>query len=142
MINAVSRKKKHPVDDKPINLHQKPLELLSWMVTHFSHADDWIIDACSGSGVGWLAALEKGRHVVAVEIDQRQVDTWEIQLLKLETDLQSMFKENVLSKEDNDPSLKDRSIEMGEKSSQEELNPENPEGAQGEADPQNPEVVV
>ena len=77
------------------------------MITHFSHPDDWIIDACSGSGVGFLAALEKGRHVVAVEIEQRQVDTWPVQLLKLETNLQILFKEKILSKEDNNPNLKD-----------------------------------
>src|SRR4051812_18563493 len=69
-----------------MNPAQKPRKLLSFLVTHFSHPGDWVLDLCSGTGTTMAAALLNGRHCVAVENDEtmRKAIIQRIVRLKLE----------------------------------------------------------
>ncbi len=84
---TVTHKKKSVLDGKPINVYQKPRKLLNWFVEHFSQKGDWVLDLFAGSGTGTLSALAYGRHCVAVEIDQRQVDSIVPRILVLDKDI-------------------------------------------------------
>ena len=35
---------------EPVNVHQKPMQLLQDTVTSMSSTDGWVLDACSGTG--------------------------------------------------------------------------------------------
>ena len=68
---SVVAKLKHSGNNKVVNVYQKPRELLNWMVEHFSHPKDWVLDLCAGLGTGLVSSLALGRHYVAVELDER-----------------------------------------------------------------------
>ena len=87
VVPAVTSKLKHSGDDKYVNVYQKPHELLEWMVGHFSHPGDWVMDLCSGSSTGLIASLAHGRHCVAVELDERQSDVLKGRVLALDQSL-------------------------------------------------------
>lgn len=86
-FSGVTVKLKHHGDNKVVNIYQKPRRLLDWMVNHFSHVGDWVLDLCSGSGTGLAAALALGRPCVAIEIDPRQSAVLRSRVLKLTDDL-------------------------------------------------------
>jgi hypothetical protein len=48
------------------------MELLDWIVGHFSKPKDWVLDLCFGSGTRLAACMAYGRHCAFVEIDFRQ----------------------------------------------------------------------
>jgi hypothetical protein len=84
---GVTIKLKHHGDNKVVNIYQKPRKLLDWMINHFSHVGDWVLDLCSGSGTGLASALALGRPCVAVEKDGRQTLVLRSRVLKLVDDL-------------------------------------------------------
>jgi hypothetical protein len=89
--NAVSKKLLHSSDKKPINVYQKPRQLVDWMVGHWSWPGEWVLDLFSGSGTGLASCMAYGRHCVAVEDDPRQA---------------MVLKERVLQLDEEDPDLK------------------------------------
>ncbi|CAM6129466.1 unnamed protein product [Calypogeia fissa] len=84
---GVTTKLKHHGDNKVINIYQKPRRLLDWMVNHFSHVGDWVLDLCSGSGTGLAASLSLSKPCVVVELDARQSAVLRSRVLKLTDDL-------------------------------------------------------
>jgi DNA modification methylase len=56
-----------------INLAQKPVPLLSLIVTWCTDQGQWILDAFAGSGSASFAALMNNRNCYAVELDQAQL---------------------------------------------------------------------
>jgi hypothetical protein len=44
--DVVLQKLKHSGDNKPVNVYQKPRELLNWMVGHFSRPHEWVLALC------------------------------------------------------------------------------------------------
>ncbi|XP_038062583.1 uncharacterized protein LOC119733073 [Patiria miniata] len=56
----------------PVNVHQKPLQLLQDIVDAMSPKQGWVLDACSGTGTGIVACLLGGRNCVAVELEESQ----------------------------------------------------------------------
>jgi len=56
-----------------INLAQKPVPLLSLIVTWCSDPGQWVLDAFAGSGSTSLAALKDRRNAYAVDIDRAQL---------------------------------------------------------------------
>lgn len=56
-----------------INLAQKPVPLLSLIITWCTDPSQWVLDAFAGSGSTSLAALKNGRNAYAVETDRAQL---------------------------------------------------------------------
>ncbi len=56
-----------------INLAQKPVPLLSLIMTWCTDAGQWVLDAFAGSGSTSLAALQNGRNAYAVDINRAQL---------------------------------------------------------------------
>jgi hypothetical protein len=83
VANAVMSKYKHSGDTKPVNVYQKPRELLNWMVGHFSRPKEWVMDLLSGSGTGLASCMAYGRHCVAIEVDARQAMVLKERVLQL-----------------------------------------------------------
>ncbi|KAJ8028769.1 hypothetical protein HOLleu_31103 [Holothuria leucospilota] len=52
---------------------QKPLDLYKELVVALTTPKQWVIDACSGTGTGCIAALSEGRNVVGLEIDEEML---------------------------------------------------------------------
>ena len=50
---------------------QKPLSMVRDFVTRFTNPGDTILDPFAGTGTTVLAAVEEGRHVIAMEADER-----------------------------------------------------------------------
>lgn len=65
-----------------INLAQKPVPLLSVIVTWCSDPGQWVLDAFAGSGSTSLAALKNNRNCYAVEADEAQLTLIKGRLLK------------------------------------------------------------
>ncbi|CAM6104491.1 unnamed protein product [Calypogeia fissa] len=84
-FSGVTTKLKHHGDNKVVNIYQKPKRLLDWMVNHFSHVGDWVLDLCSGSGL--VVALALRRPCVAIDLDAGQSAVLRSRVLKLTDDL-------------------------------------------------------
>jgi hypothetical protein len=82
--NVVLQKFKHLGDEKVINIYQKPRELLDWMVGHFSKPKEWVLDLCSGSGIGLATCMAYGKYCASVKIDLTQSRVVQERVLNLE----------------------------------------------------------
>lgn len=60
-------------DGITINLAQKPIPLLSLIITWCTDPSQWVLDAFAGSGSASLAALQNKRNCYAVELDKAQL---------------------------------------------------------------------
>ncbi len=47
----------------------KPVELMEWLVTHFSDSNATILDPFMGSGTTGVAAIKTGRRFIGIELD-------------------------------------------------------------------------
>jgi len=56
-----------------INLAQKPVPLLSLIITWCTEPGQWVLDAFSGSGSTSVAALKNGRNTYAIDTDKAQL---------------------------------------------------------------------
>ena len=52
----------------------KPVELMEWLVSHFSNRDDTILDPFMGSGTTGVACMRTGRKFIGIEIDKGYYD--------------------------------------------------------------------
>ena len=82
--NEIVRKGDH--SSNWLNPCQKPRQLLTYFIQHFSHQGDWVLDLCSGTGTTTVAALMEGRNCVAVENDStmRKAISQRVHQLKIE----------------------------------------------------------
>lgn len=71
-------------EDKVVSPYQKPLRLLKKIVSMFSMQGEWIVDGCSGSGSGMVAAAQLARNVVAVDVDPPCSQYLELRMNSLE----------------------------------------------------------
>ena len=53
----------------------KPLELISWLIEHYSDEGDVILDPFLGSGTTAVAALNMGRFFIGIEQELEHVQT-------------------------------------------------------------------
>ena len=58
---------------KLLNTAQKPVEIMKWLVRHFSRSGDWVCDLCCGSGSFSVASLYEGRNVIALDASAQMV---------------------------------------------------------------------
>ena len=65
-INFYSEKRYHPT--------QKPIKLISRIISASSNPGDWVLDPFSGGGSTQLSALELKRHYIAIEKDKGYFD--------------------------------------------------------------------
>ena len=54
--------------NKLLNTAQKPVELMKWIVRHFSRPTEWVCDLCCGTGSFSVGALYEGRSVLALDV--------------------------------------------------------------------------
>lgn len=53
---------------------QKPVSLMAWILSHYSDAQDTIIDPFMGSGTTGVACANLGRKFIGIEIEKRYFD--------------------------------------------------------------------
>ncbi|PIK34159.1 hypothetical protein BSL78_29028 [Apostichopus japonicus] len=61
-------------DGVPIDKNQKPIGLFQELVSALTYPKEWILDVCSGTGTGCLAALKEGRNVVGLESNKKMLE--------------------------------------------------------------------
>jgi len=61
------------LDGNAVNLAQKPVSLLSLIITWCTDPGQWVLDAFAGSGSTSVAALRNGRNTYAVDTDKAQL---------------------------------------------------------------------
>jgi DNA modification methylase len=57
--------------DERVHPTQKPIRLLSMLISDFSKPNDIVLDCFSGSGTTCVAAKELGRQFIGIEIDEK-----------------------------------------------------------------------
>lgn len=67
---TVTKKLKNPMTGSVACPYQKPQQLVNKLIEMFSHPADWILDLFSGSGTTSACAVQKGKHVAGVELDE------------------------------------------------------------------------
>lgn len=56
--------------EKRIHPTQKPIELMRWIIKHYTNENDLIFDPFVGSGSTILACLEEKRNYIGIELDE------------------------------------------------------------------------
>ena len=59
--NGITDERAHPT--------QKPIPLMRWVISKYSHPDDIILDPFAGSGTTFVAAKQLGRKFIGIEIN-------------------------------------------------------------------------
>ena len=57
-------------DEKAIHVNQKPIALYKWLLSHYAHSGDRILDTHLGSGSSRIACHDMGFDFVGIEIDK------------------------------------------------------------------------
>ena len=55
------------VNNLTLNPCQKPVELMRWIIRHFSNPSDQVLSLCEGTGTSCIAAAIEGRNIVGVD---------------------------------------------------------------------------
>jgi site-specific DNA-methyltransferase (adenine-specific) len=50
---------------------QKPIQIMSWLLNHYSNPEDVILDPFMGSGTTGVACQELGRNFIGIEINEK-----------------------------------------------------------------------
>ena len=76
-----------------LNIAQKPVLLMKYLVKHFSQSGSNVLDLCSGTGSTTIAALSLGRNAFSVETDREMRETLAFRVANLKAEMDAEAKE-------------------------------------------------